>query len=443
MDTIQIHLPDIIGEGYGTFFRSKARYLVCKGGRGSKKSCSASLKIIRNIMKYPGSHALIVRRYNVTHRESTFAQLRWAINRLGVSRAWKANLSPLKLTYLPTGQTILFRGLDDPQSIASITVEKGHLCFVWLEEAYQVMKESDFDKLDLSIRGKVPDYLFKQLILTFNPWNRKHWLKSRFFDKSHPLVHAMTTTYLQNEFLGDDDIALFDLMKAEAPGRYSVEGLGEWGTLEGAIYINYCDDPEQYIITDVNSYLKESNSRIAQIFVGIDWGHGKSANTAVAVGITEGCNEVIILDEFYTTEEMGPETLYKKHIKFLRNIIETYGLPVRVLPDNAEKMLVIGLSNQVKVERLRADVKSCVKFKINERIDLTNTLFEQGRIKIHAKCTNVQDSFQTAVWDDNSQRLDNGTSNIDSLDAFEYAICTQMKNLEQAGRRRVNERGSS
>ena len=242
-----IYLPGIVGGGYGAFWRSKNRYLVCKGGRGSKKSCTAALKLIYNIMKYPGSNGLVVRRYDVDNRDSTFAQLKWAINRLGVSSLWRTTSSPMKLTYLPTGQTIIFRGLNDPQSIASATVEKGYLCFVWLEEAYQVMKESDFDRLDLSIRGDVPPPLFKQFIISFNPWNEKHWLKARFFDDPDKLTHSMTTTYLQNEFLGADDREIFDLMKEKSPGRYLVEGLGNWGTLEGAIYTNFVSDPTRYI----------------------------------------------------------------------------------------------------------------------------------------------------------------------------------------------------
>lgn len=80
-----------------------------------------------------------------THRSSTFAQLGWAIQRLGVQDHWRATVSPLELTYLPTGQKILFRGFDDPLKLASTTVSRGHLCWVWVEEAYELDSEEDFD----------------------------------------------------------------------------------------------------------------------------------------------------------------------------------------------------------------------------------------------------------------------------------------------------------
>ena len=106
------------------------------------------------------------------------------------------------MTYKPTGQKILFRGLDDPLKVTSITVEVGVLCWLWIEEAYEISSEADFDTLDESIRGEVPPGLFKQITLTFNPWNEHHWIKHRFFDAApDPDILAMTTNYTCNEWL--------------------------------------------------------------------------------------------------------------------------------------------------------------------------------------------------------------------------------------------------
>lgn len=132
MAVTKINLADIVGQGYKDFWNFKGRYRVCKGGRGSKKSCTISLWLIYNIIKYPLANAVVIRRYFNTHRDSTFAQLKWAINRLGVKHLFKCTINPLEIVYLPTGQKILFRGFDDPQSITSITVEVGHLCWVWI-----------------------------------------------------------------------------------------------------------------------------------------------------------------------------------------------------------------------------------------------------------------------------------------------------------------------
>lgn len=84
------------------------------------------------MMKYPLANTLVVRRVFNTLRDSCWKQLKWGAERLGVSHLWKFTLSPLEATYLPTGTKILFRGLDDPMSITSITVDRGYLCWVWL-----------------------------------------------------------------------------------------------------------------------------------------------------------------------------------------------------------------------------------------------------------------------------------------------------------------------
>ena len=213
----KMSLPEIIGKGYKTFWNSRHRYRVLKGGRGSKKSTTASFWFPYNMMKYWHQyglkpHTLVIRRYYNTHKDSTYAQLKWAINHLGVAHLWKATKSPLELTYIPSGQKIMFRGLDDPQSITSITVEDGYLCWTWWEEAFQCTNEDDFNKVDLSIRGEIPRPLFKQHTLTFNPWSDKIWLKKRFFDivgsdgvNDEENVLAITRNYDCNEFLGEDD----------------------------------------------------------------------------------------------------------------------------------------------------------------------------------------------------------------------------------------------
>jgi phage terminase large subunit len=141
------------------------------------------------------------------------------------------------MTYLPTGQKILFRGLDDPLKITSITVKHGVLNYVWLEEAYEVENEDTFNKIEMSIRGKMPKGYFKSFILTFNPWS-ECWLKKRFFDNPDDDTLAMTTTYTCNEWLDESDIKQFEYMKQNNPRRYRIEGLGEWGISEGLIYVN-------------------------------------------------------------------------------------------------------------------------------------------------------------------------------------------------------------
>ena len=146
-------------------------YRVVKGSRGSKKSKTTALNFIYRLMQYEWANLLVVRRFSNTNKQSTYTDLKWATNPLGVTHLFKFNDSLPEITYKPTGQKILFRGIDDPLKITSITVDKGILSWCWIEEAYQVETYDKFATLVESIRGSVdsPDF-FKQITITFNPW---------------------------------------------------------------------------------------------------------------------------------------------------------------------------------------------------------------------------------------------------------------------------------
>ena len=243
MNGVTVKLSEVVGKGYKTFWNFKGRYLVCKGSRASKKSKTTALRFIHNIMKYEGANLLVIRKTFRTLKDSCFTELKWAIRRLGVEDQWAIKESPLELTYVPTGQKIYFRGLDDPLKVTSITVDVGQLCWMWIEEAYEITKESDFDTLDESIRGASQGNLFKQIVLTFNPWNERHWIKKRFFDHPEdPDILAMTTNYMCNEWLDAADHAVFERMKRDNPRRYRVAGLGDWGIVDGLIFENWKEE---------------------------------------------------------------------------------------------------------------------------------------------------------------------------------------------------------
>ena len=133
--------------------------------------------------------------------------------------------------------------------ITSITVAKGYLCWLWVEEAYEVDSEDAFNMLDESIRGEIPKEtgLFKQITLTFNPWSESHWMKARFFDADpDPDILAMTTNYMCNEWLDEADLKVFETMKEQNPTRYKVAGLGDWGIDGGQVFEEWIDDPNHY-----------------------------------------------------------------------------------------------------------------------------------------------------------------------------------------------------
>lgn len=293
----EIKLSSVIGGGYTSFWNSKRRYRILKGGKASKKSTTTALNMIYRLMKYPQSNLLVVRRVMNTHRDSTFAQLKWAQERLRVEALWQNNVSPMEMTYLPTGQKILFRGFDDVLKLASTTVSKGYLCWVWIEEAFEIDSEADFDKLDMSVpRGDIPTDLFKQTTLTFNPWSETHWLKKRFFDKKSPDTSTYSTNYLINEFLDDTDRNVFERMKKENPRRYEVAGLGNWGISEGLVYENWVvgESPE-----------RQGEEWQWKSFFGLDYGYSNDPTAFIAFKVNPISKQIYVFDEFCRTKMLN------------------------------------------------------------------------------------------------------------------------------------------
>lgn len=290
MTISEIKLSEIIGGGYDDFWKCKKRYRVLKGGKGSKKSSTTALNFIYRLMKYKGSNLLVVRQVMNTHRDSTFAQLEWAQEKLGVTHLWKNTVSPLEMVYLPTGQKIIFRGFDDVLKLASATVSTGYLNFVWIEEAFEIASESDFDKLDLSVpRGKLEAPLYKQTTVTFNPWSGSHWLKKRFFDTDSKTVATFSTNYLDNEFLDKTDRAVFERMKKTNPRKYEVAGLGNWGISEGLVYENWTVGRTK--IPDSERYKWKS-------FYGLDYGYTNDPTGFVGFAANPIDKEMYIFCEF-------------------------------------------------------------------------------------------------------------------------------------------------
>ena len=197
------------------------------------------------------------------------------------------------MTYKPTGQKIYFRGLDDPLKVTSITVDIGCLCWMWIEEAYEISSEDDFNMLDESIRGAVPDGsgLFKQITLTLNPWNEHHWIKKRFFDNTDDETLAMTTNYKCNEWLDKADLKFFETMKKQNPRRYKVAGLGDWGIVDGLVYENW--EEKAFSVDEVKKI-----AGVKSVF-GLDFGYTNDPSALFCGLIDQSSKTIWVFDEMY------------------------------------------------------------------------------------------------------------------------------------------------
>ena len=376
MNKKHIYLPDVVGKGYKTFWNFKGRYRVVKGSRASKKSKTTALWFIFNMMKYKDANILVVRKTFRTLKDSCFAELKWAVHRFGVDHLWKFTESPLEMTYLPTGQKIYFRGLDDPLKITSITVDVGNLCWMWIEEAYEIMTESDFDMLDESIRGEVPEGLWKQITLTFNPWNERHWLKKRFFDVQDPEILALTTNYLCNEWLDQADKTVFEKMRINNPRRYIVAGLGGWGVVEGLCFEKWKE--EEFTLEQ----LQEDHKNMKTV-CGLDFGYTNDP-TAFVIGFLDlDKKQLFIWDEIYQKRMSN------------RKIAETitamgYGKE-RITADSAEPKSI----DELQTLHLHVQGARKGKDSVNNGIQWIQEL----EIIIHPRCVNFLTEISNYQWD--------------------------------------------
>ena len=398
MKTNNIYLPDVVGKGYKTFWNFKGRYRVVKGSRASKKSTTTAINLIYRIMKYPKSNALVVRKTYRTLQDSCYAQLRWACDRLGVKEYFDFKLSPLEIIYKPTGQKILFRGLDDPLKVTSVTVDVGYLCFLWIEEAYEIMSESDFDMLDESIRGEVPGELFKQITLTLNPWNERHWIKGRFFDREDKDTLAITTNYLCNEWLDESDRSVFERMKINNPRRFQVAGLGNWGIAEGLVYENFIE--KSFTLNDVRDFVTVA---------GLDFGYTNDP-TAFFIGFLDEKGKVL-----YVWDE-----IYKKGLSNRKIYEEINSL-------GYAKESITGDSAEPKSIDELYDYGLRIKGAKKGRDSIMNGIqwIQDLKIIIHPRCTNFITEISNYTWDKDrfGKTLNVPVDDFNHLmDAMRYAL---------------------
>lgn len=404
----QIKIKDVIGKNYDIFWNDKHFYRVVKGSRGSKKSKTIAINMIYRIMKYPESNLLVIRRVFNTLRNSCRADLIWAINRLKVNHLWKIPKGEHTLTYLPTGQQILFAGLDDPLKLTSITVAQGYLNFVWIEEAFQIEKQEMFETLEESIRGILPSHLFHQITLSFNPWSEDHWLRKRFYNDTYDreytddLIYAITTDYTMNEFLDEVTLKRFEEMKIKRPNRFRVAGLGEWGIAEGLVYNNW-----EVLEFDPVKLLRSDFSLEAAF--GLDFGFTNDPSAFIAVIVDLRNKRLFIFDEFYKKRLLNNE---------IAEEIKTRGYSKDEITADCAEAKSIEEIRSYGISRIKQSSKG--KGSVNQGIQY----IQQFDIYVHPKCKNTIMEFKNYVWEEkNGITLNKAADNYNHLmDALRYAL---------------------
>jgi phage terminase large subunit len=265
---------------------------VFKGGRGSAKSTHIAMWIILLVMMFPITF-LCVRKVGNTLAESCYEQLKEAIEMLEVGQYWKVNKSPLKLTYTPRGNSIIFRGADDPVKIKSIKVSKFPLAGLWIEELAEFKNEDEVSTIEKSIlRGELPKGLRYIFFYSYNPpKSKQNWVNDKYEDLLNKAKNTYInhSTYLLNPFVSKDFIEEAEELKRTKPLKYRWEMLGE---AIGSGVVPF-DNLTFRTITD------EEFARFDNIRQGNDWGYANDPNAFVRWHYDKKKRTIYAMDEIY------------------------------------------------------------------------------------------------------------------------------------------------
>ena len=490
----RVNLYKVIGKGYeqGWFTNCKARYRAFVGARSTKKSKDIiGYESIIKIMSDERRNILIVRQNDSDNRQSAFENILGCIYDLGVEKSFNSTKNPLSIEYIPTGQKIIFRGLNNPTSLNSITFTKGFLTDVYLEEAFEVESYADFRKLDGSLRGKLPKGLMLQITLCMNAWNKDCWVYEEFFRGrleddfdilDNPDVTYMDyydpdyvgnygkglylhkSTYKINEFR-DKEVydASMEEMKKKALEIYKVEALGMWGNATEATYPEFndtCIKPIQDILKykfvdfaiGIDTGLSDGAGRRKKVLKNQDVKvRVKSATTMCLGAITDDFNKICVIDEYFhsndkaynrintdNTDNLTQPQLMDQCIKYLIKWINKYsqgnGLlmkgQINVYVDCADIGFRQGLELKAREYGLWNVVfMGSTKISIQSRVDFTRLMMAYGDFLVCDQCKNLIRELK------NSRRGESGEAREDTddhiINAFEYNVTPMLHSLRR------------
>nr|DAT21021.1 MAG TPA: large terminase [Caudoviricetes sp.] len=273
-----------------------------------------------------------------------------------------------------------------------------------------------------------------RLWFSCNPGSPHHWFYQEWIKRSR----ERNALYLHFEMTDNPGLSKRTLERYEnmyAGIFYDRYVRGLWVATEGIVYKDFANDTEKYLIGDPLEWAKQNGTSFSIISIGVDFGGTKSATKFQATGITKNFRVVALEEEYIKNEEIDPDALNRRFATFCQLITSKYGYS-QTRADSAETVLIRGLDHTAQKLRLGTQVKNALKMQITDRIRLVVLLMKQGRFKVSRNCPHLIDALQSAIYDPDKfedERLDDGTSDIDSLDAFEYSIEPYYKDLERAG----------
>ncbi|OHX28336.1 terminase large subunit [Streptococcus phage Javan273] len=384
--------------------------VVCKGGRGSGKSSDIAHILVQLIMRY-AVNAVCIRKIDNTLEQSVYEQLKWAITKQGVTHLFKFNKSPLRITYLPRGNYIVFRGAQDPERIKSLKDAKFPFAIGWIEELAEFKTEDEVKTITNSLlRGELDEGLFYKFFYSYNPPKRKQsWVNKKYesqFQPSNTFVHA--STYLDNPYISKEFIAEAEATRERSEMRYRWEYLGE---AIGSGVVPF-DNLHFGDITD------EQVANFDNIRNGLDFGYATDPLAFVRWHYDKKRNGIYAVDEYY-----GQKISNRQTAKWLKS--KGYQSD-RIASDSAEPKSIAELNSDLGIKNMFGVKKGPDSVEFGERwLDDLDFIFIDPK-----RTPNIAREFESIDYqvdkDGNPKpRLEDKDNH--TIDATRYAFSDDMR----------------
>lgn len=270
---------------------------VFEGGRGGLKSSFVAFKIVELIKNNPQMHACITRQVAGTLKDSVYANMKWAINELGLMEEFECKVSPLEIKYIKTGQTIYFRGLDDETKLKSIKPEFGYIGILWKEEKDQMKGDAQERSVNQSVlRGGDESYDFS----SYNPPKSKsNWVnRIKLVPNPKRVIHHSSYLEAPAEWLGQKFIDDAEHLKEINPEAYEHEYLG----------IPNGDGGNVFEYLEIRDITDEEISHMDRIFAGVDYGWYPDAFCYLRTYYDSAREKIYLIDELYVNKWSNSKT---------------------------------------------------------------------------------------------------------------------------------------
>ena len=491
-----LSLDRLLGKGYtkAWFMNCKVRYRLFCGARSTKKSKNIiGYEPIIKILSDNRRNVLIARQNDSDNRQSTFENICGCIVDLGLESVFKISKNPLTIEYAPTGQQIIFRGLNNPTSLNGITFAHGYFTDAYIDEAFEIPSFEYFRKLDGSIRGKLPKDLFFQITMCFNAWDGDSWLNQEFFKNrleddyvtlDRPEVSYMDyldedfigpygkglylhkSTYKINEFRQPDYDLSAQEMKRKAPEIYKVEFLGMFGNTMAAVYPEFNDS----LVYPIQSIVGQGKYQFNDFTIGIDTGLSdgagkvkkvlknedpnikvRAATTMVLCAVTSDLNKAIVVDEYFHSnnpadnsfntdnrENLGLPAQADAIIKEILKWIKLYGNSNTILMRGQINAYVdsadVGFRQMLEMKAneygiYNINFLASTKLPIQSRIDFDRLLMAYGDYIVSDKCKNLIREIKNAKRGKKGEPREDTNDHV--LTAAEYAKAPLLSQLRR------------